>query len=228
MAASLSLTRPEPPAGEPAPAKKRRTDFVHSVLSFTRLEVPEAVVYETAVMFDPATDPLTAHDALAEVFGQKAGLGHFLFRADSTVAGRYWVRSVEPWPRRPTIATSSLEPRRYVIQLAEGLMYRFSLTVCAGVESTDGGTKRVTPYERPEQVAAWFRGNADYFGIRPLMLDAGIHHLRFAHGDKRFKIPYATLDGALEVANADRLRRRFVKGFGSYRRAGLGMMMMSS
>jgi hypothetical protein len=211
--------REHPPRG--------KNDFVHSRLSFTRLEIPEVEVFETAVAFPPHTDPLTAHDALAAVFGKKAGFGHFLFRADSTTPGRYWVRSAEPWTRWPDGALNALEPRRRVIQLAEGLMYHFSLSVCAGEELPSDTEKRVAPYETAERVAEWFRAGAADFGIKPLLVNVAMNALRFGHGGQRYKIPYAAIDGALEVAHAERLRRRILKGFGYYRRTGLGMLELS-
>lgn len=209
---------------------KRSKDngFVHSMLSFTRLEIPEVELFETAVTFDASTDPLTAHDALASVFGQKAGFGKFLFRADSASAGRFWVRSVEPWTRWPDRALNALEPRRTVVQLAGGLMYHFSLSVCAGEEFVSPNEKRVVPFETTERVADWFRDEAVQFGVKPLMVNITLKTMRFAHGEQRFKVPYAVLDGALEVAEPDRLRRRILKGFGYYRRTGLGMLELSN
>jgi CRISPR-associated protein Cas6/Cse3/CasE subtype I-E len=207
---------------------RRPGGFVHSVLSFTRLEIPEVELFETAVTFPAATDPLTAHDELAKVFGHKAGFGHFLFRADSSVPGRYWVQSVEPWSRWPEQALSALEPKRVVIQLAEGLMYRFTLPVCAGREFVQDKEKRVVPYETADEVRAWFNDNAAQFGIKPLMLDVSMRTLRFPHRDQRFKVQHAVLEGALEVAHAERLRRRILKGFGYYRRTGLGMLQLSA
>jgi CRISPR-associated protein Cas6/Cse3/CasE subtype I-E len=180
------------------------------------------------VTFSPTTDPLTAHDELAKVFGHKAGFGHFLFRADSTIPGRYWVQSVEPWSRWPEQATSALEPKRVVIQLAEGLMYRFTLPVCAGKESLQDKEKRVIPFESASQVQAWFNDNAPHFGVKPMMLDVSMQTLRFPHGAERFKVQHAVLEGALEVTHAERLRRRILKGFGYYRRTGLGMLQLSA
>lgn len=201
---------------------------MHSVLSFTRLEIPEVEVYETAVTFEATTDPLSAHDALADVFGQKAGTGCFLFRADSSINGRYWVQSSEPWTRWPDGATSALEPKRLVIQLAEGLMYRFALHVCAGREYIEGKDKRVEPYQTVEQIDKWFSAQARDHGMRLMLANASLRTLRFTHKDQRFKIPFASIEGALEVGNAQALQRRLVKGFGSYRRTGLGMMQLSS
>lgn len=212
------ITKPPPRSGQ----------FVHSVLSFTRLEIPEVEVYETAVTFDPATDPLTAHDALSDVFGQKAGAGMYLFRGDSAIPGRYWVRSVEPWTRWPQRAVSALEPKRIVIQLAEGLMYRFTLEVCAGREYVDQGEKRVEAYQTVPEVEKWFTEQARAHGMRLLLANVSLQTLRFSHNGQRFKIPYASIEGALEVGNALQMQRRLVKGFGSYRRVGLGMMQMSA
>jgi CRISPR-associated protein Cas6/Cse3/CasE subtype I-E len=211
-----------------ARSRNSKDGFVHSMLSFTRLEIPEVELFETAVTFDASTDPLAAHDALSAVFGQKAGFGRFLFRADSAMPGRFWVRSVEPWTRWPDRALNALEPRRVVVQLAEGLMYHFSLSVCAGEEFVSENEKRVEPFETTERVAAWFRDEAAQFGVRPLMVNITLQTMRFAHGAQRFKVPYATLDGALEVAQSDRLRRRILKGFGYYRRTGLGMLELSN
>jgi len=201
---------------------------VHSVLSFTRLEIPEIEIFETAVTFAPDTDPLTAHDALAAVFGHKAGVGHFLFRADSTVAGRFWVQSLEPWRHWPPTALSALEPKRVVIQLAPGLMYRFTLPVCAGREWVEGSHKRVAPYKSREEVELWFSEGAESFGVRPLLFNVAMHTLRFRNGKTPYKIEHAVIEGALEVADPDRLKRRIVKGFGAYRRAGLGQLQLSS
>jgi len=206
------------------PARK----FMHSVLSFTRLDIPQLDLFEAAVTFPADTDPVTAHDRLARVFGRKAGEGVFLFRLDSTVAGRYWVRSVEPWTREPEGALGALDPKREVIQLAEGLMYRFTLPVCAGQERIEGGEKHLVPFDSPGLIHEWFKGNADGFGIRPLMTDIAIATLRFTHRGANYKIQHAVIEGALEVADAESLRKRLLKGFGSHRRAGLGMLQLAA
>jgi len=214
---------------EPRPAAPNQPGFVHSVLSFTRLEIPEVELFETAVTFaDPETDPLTAHDALADVFAQKAGYGQFLFRKDSVVPGRYWVRSVEPWNRWPDKAANALEPKRIVVQLAEGLMYRFTLPVCAGRETVEGKEKRVVAFATVAEVEKWFKDNAANFGIKLLLVNVSLQVLRFAHNGQHFKIPHAVIEGALEVANANRLQRRILKGFGSYRKVGLGQLQLSA
>ncbi len=229
-----TLLEPDPVAPAPQPRAIRRSASglphlnVHSVLSFTRLEIPELEVFETAVTFEHETDPLLAHDALTDVFGNKAGFGQYLFRADSAVPARYWVRSLEPWTRWPAGALSALEPKREVIQLAEGLMYRFTLSVCAGREHVAGGEKRVEAFRAVSEVDDWFRQNAAAFGLRLLICDAALATLRFVHKGQRFKVPHAVIEGALEGADAERLRRRLIKGFGSYRKVGLGMLQLSA
>ncbi len=202
----------------------RRSGFIHSVLSFTRLEIPALEVFETAVAFAPETDPITAHSDLAEVFGQKAGEGEFLFRADSTIAGRYWVQSAAPWTRWPANAVSALEPKRCVVQLAEGLMYRFTLQVCAGRVKIAGNLKRIEPYVSRQDVEAWMRGSALKYGFTPLMLDVSMQTLRFVHKGQKVKIDYAQVEGALEVAEPQTFKHRLCQGFGHHRRAGLGLM----
>lgn len=202
--------------------------YVHSVLSFTRLEIPEAEVWESVVTFEPAIDPLTAHERLAAVFGHKAGSGHFLFRADSALPGRFWVRAVEPWVAWPQGAVSTLEPTRKVIQLAAGLMYHFTLDVCAGHERVVDGQKHVEPYTTAEQLEAWFLVNATTCGFKLLMHSAAPSVMRFRNGSQGYKVQLGTISGALEVVDATRLRKALLFGFGSHRRLGLGMLQLSN
>jgi CRISPR-associated protein Cas6/Cse3/CasE subtype I-E len=204
----------------------RRSGFIHSALSFTRLEVPALEYYETAVAFAPDTDPITAHREIADVFGQKAGEGEFLFRADSSIAGRYWVHSAAQWRRWPATAVSALEPKRILIQLAEGLMYRFTLQVCAGRAKLAGTEKVIEPYSRSEDVAAWLRSSAPRYGFTPLMLDVSMQALRFTHRGQKARIDFAQIEGALEVADPVEFKRRVAQGFGHHRRAGLGLMQL--
>lgn len=208
--------------------RTRRTGFIHSVLSFTRLDIPTLEVYETAVAFGPDTDPITAHRELSEVFGRKAGEGEFLFRADSSIAGRYWVQSITPWTRWPETAVSALEPKRVVIQLAEGLMYRFSLQVCAGQVRLVDGEKKIEPYRNSQDVEAWLRAAAPDYGFTPLMLDVSMQTLRFGHRGQKIRIDYAQVEGALEVADPEQFKRRIRQGFGHHRRAGLGLIQLTA
>lgn len=202
--------------------------YVHSVLSFTKLDIPTVEVFETAVTFPPETNPLMAHAALAAVFGHRAGEGHFLFRPDSTIDGRYWVQSIAAWSRRPERAISALEPKRTLIQMAPGLMYRFTLPVCAGRARLDGTEKEVEPFRTKDEVEIWFKGSADRFGLRLLMADVSMSALRFEHQGSRIRIDHAVIEGALEVTNPDPFRTRVLRGFGHHRRAGLGMMQLSA
>jgi hypothetical protein len=224
----VRLAAPQKPdLVSPAAAAGDRRGFTHSVLSYTRMDVPTLEVFETAVTFNAPGDPVSAHAALAEVFGQDAGFGRFLFRPDSTIQGRYWVQSLEPWTRWPATAASALEPKRLNIQLAEALMYRFTLRVSAGHEQADGEQKIVKPFSTTAEFEQWFNDNSPAFGLKPLMLNVSLQTLSFGHGGQRYRIPHAVIEGALEVTNAERLRRRIVKGFGSFKRVGLGMLQLT-
>jgi hypothetical protein len=197
-------------------------------VGFTKLDLPTLDTFETAVTFDSRCDPLTAHAELSPVFGQPAGSGRFLFCADSSVPGRFWVRSVVPWVAPPASAVSALDPKRVVTQLAGGLMYHFSLAVCVGETNIVDGHKHVVPYKYSAQWESWFNKNAEDFGVRPLMVSVMQRNLRFNHQGAGYRIDYAVLEGALEVADTDRLIRRLLRGFGSHRRLGLGMLKLQS
>ncbi|SPE33722.1 hypothetical protein SBBP1_670010 [Burkholderiales bacterium] len=201
---------------------------VASELGFTKLDLPKLETFETAVTFAPDCDPLTAHDELVAVFGQKAGSGRFLFCADSSVAGRYWVRSVVPWKSEPAGAITALAPKRIVTQLAPGLMYHFSLAVCEGEVSVVDGRKHVRPYRLGLEYERWFEASGEEFGIRPLMLSTSLRSLRFQHEGTSFRVDHAVLEGALEVVDTESMMRKLLRGFGSHRRLGLGMMKLQS
>ncbi len=195
---------------------------------FTQMDLPKLDTFETAVTFGPDCDPVSAHEALMNAFGQKAGTGRFLFAADSTVGGRYWVRSVVPWKTQPASAVSVISPKRIVTQLAEGLMYHFSLAVCVGDVELSDGRKFVRPYKNSAQYEAWFSENAEEFGVRPIMVSVALKELRFHHDGSSYRVGHAALEGALEVGDTERLMRRLLRGFGSHRRLGLGMMKLQS
>lgn len=215
-------------SGSKSERARKSEGFVHSVLSYTKLEVPTVEVFETAVTFAPDTNPLQAHAELAAAFGQRAGEGHFLFRSDSSIPGRYWVQSVKGWPQKPARAVSALEPKRVLIQVAPGLMYRFSLAVCAGRARLEGTEKEVEPFRTKDEVDIWFKGTAERFGMRLLMADVTMTALRFEHRGSRIRIDHATIEGALEVLNPDPFRARILRGFGHHRRAGLGMIQLTA
>lgn len=201
---------------------------VNTALGFTKLDLPKLETFETAVTFAPDCDPITAHEALAEVYGQKAGTGRFLFCADSTVPGRYWVRSVVPWRGLPATAVSALDLKRVVTQLAGGLMYHFSLAVCVGEVTLVDGHKHVRPFATASELEGWLMANGPEFGIKPLMVSASMGILRFRHGGTAYRVDHGIIEGALEVSDTEALMRRLLRGFGSHRRLGLGMMKLQS
>jgi CRISPR-associated protein Cas6/Cse3/CasE subtype I-E len=221
-------TSPRRPGGDGGRSGASGEGFVHSVLSFTRLEIPEVEVFETVVTFTPQTDPLAAHERLSEVFGHKAGDGYFLFRADSEMPGRYWVRSLEPWPSWPRDVTTALEPSRRIIQLETGLMYQFTLRVCTGHERVEGGQKHIQPFATPQEFESWFAARAAECGFKLLMHSGAVDVMRFGHDGKNYKVGIGALDGALEVVDATPMKRAILRGFGSHRRLGLGMLQLSS
>jgi hypothetical protein len=212
------MNRLAPKAVQRAPAKPKPT-----LVGFTQLDVPHIELFETAVAFESDCDPITAHERLRLVFGQKAGSGSFLFRADSSVPGRFWVRSTVPWANKPS-GGIALEPKRVVLQLASGLMYHFALPVCVGNEIFQGDEKVVHPFRTAAEFEAWFSASAPGFGIKPLMFSASLRSLRFRHEGVPYKIDHAMVEGALEVAEPERMRQRVQRGFGSHRRAGLGLL----
>jgi len=220
----MAVSRPLPsiPPAESAQA----SEGPQSLVSYTRLEIPQVEVYETAVTFESSCDPISAHDQLVQAFGQKAGSGSFLFRADSSVPGRYWVRSAQPWSGRPSKAIAALAPKRLIVQLASGLMYHFMLPVCAGHEFYEGDQRALRPYESAAEVEAWFGAQACASGIKPLMFTASLRSLRFRYQGVAYRIDHAMIEGALEVLDPDRLRQLLLRGFGWHRRAGLGMLYL--
>jgi CRISPR-associated protein Cas6/Cse3/CasE subtype I-E len=204
-------------------ARRAAANEAVALVSYTQLDVPHIELFETAVAFEPQCDPITAHERLRQVFGQKAGAGQFLFGADSSVPGRFWVRSTVPWASKPS-GTSALEPKRVVLQLASGLMYHFTLPVCVGHEVYQAGEKQVHPFRTAAEFEAWFTASAAGFGVKPLMFSASLRSLRFSHEGTPYRIDHAMIEGALEVADPERMRRHVQRGFGSHRRAGLGML----
>jgi hypothetical protein len=205
-----------------------RSGVVEAEPGFTKMDLPKLDTFETAVTFGPDCDPVSAHEELMAAFGQKAGTGRFLFAADSSVAGRYWVRSVVPWKSQPASAISVISPKRIVTQLAEGLMYHFSLAVCVGDVDFADGRKFVQPYKTAAQYESWFSGGAEEFGVRPIMVSVALKELRFHHAGSSYRVAHAVLEGALEVGDTERVMRRLLRGFGSHRRLGLGMLKLQS
>jgi hypothetical protein len=187
---------------------------------------PHAEIFEAAVTFSADTSPITAHERFAAFFGGKAGGGDFLFRSNDVVEGSYWVRAPRPWVGQPEGALLTPEPQRSLIQLAPGLMHRFSLSVCAGEEVVSGNGKRVIPFTSHTQMYDWFDSQAERYGFAPLLADVAFTALEFTHEGQRYRIPHALIEGALEVRDPDKLRQRLIHGMGSYRKVGLGMLRL--
>ena len=85
----------------------------------------------------------------------------------------------------------------------------------------------VRPFSTTTEFEQWFNDNSVGFGLKPLMLNVSLQTLSFSNNGQRYRIPHAVIEGALEVTNAERLRRRVVKGFGSFKRVGLGMLQLT-
>jgi CRISPR-associated protein Cas6/Cse3/CasE subtype I-E len=202
--------------------------FVNTVMSYTKMDVPTVELYETAVTFAPKhSDPLSAHAALTRTFGKKAGVS-FVFRADTATAGRYWVYSGDPWLEPPAEAVSALAPKRVVVQLPEGLPYRFQLEACVGRERMIDGEKEVEPFKTPQEVEAWLVAAGPKFGFKPDFFNVAIKQLEFPYGNRTIKLPYASIEGVLEVTDAELIKRPLMRGIGSYRRVGLGLLQLSN
>jgi CRISPR-associated protein Cas6/Cse3/CasE subtype I-E len=202
--------------------------FANTVMSYTKMDVPTVELYETAVTFSPKhADPLSAHAALMRTFGKKAGVS-FVFRADTATEGRYWVYSPDPWLEPPAEAVSALAPKRLMVQLAEGLPYRFALEACVGRERTVDGEKEVEPFKTPQEVESWLIAVAPRFGFKPDFFNVAIKQLQFPYGTRKITLPYASIEGVLEVTDADLMKKPLLHGIGSYRRVGLGLLQLSN
>jgi CRISPR-associated protein Cas6/Cse3/CasE subtype I-E len=207
---------------------KTLRSFVNTVMSYTKMDVPTVELYETAVTFaQKYADPLSAHAALTRTFGKKAGVS-FVFRADTATEGRYWVYSGDPWLEPPAEAVSALAPKRLVVQLAEGLPYRFALEACVGRERMIDGEKEVEPFKTPQEVEAWLTAVAPKFGFKPDFFNVAIKELKFPYGNRTITLPYSSIEGVLEITDADLLKKPLMRGIGSYRRVGLGLLQLSS
>jgi CRISPR-associated protein Cas6/Cse3/CasE subtype I-E len=217
---------PSKPKGKSPGAANR--SFDHSVMSYTKMDVPTVELFETAVTFEPENgDPLAAHEALSRTFGNKAGVA-FVFRADTATAGRYWVYSADPWSEPPVEAVSALAPKRLMVQLVPGLPYRFTLDACVGRERIVNGEKEVDPFRTSQEVEAWLKVVGPKFGFKPDFFNVTIKELQFPYGDRTIKLPYASAEGVLQVTDAELLKKPLLRGIGSYRRVGLGLLQLSS
>lgn len=202
--------------------------FVDSVMSYTKMDVPTVELFETAVTFDEKhRDPLSAHQCLSRTFGKKAGVS-FVFRADTASPGRYWVYSADPWLEPPAEAVSALAPKRLMVQLCEGLPYRFTLEACVGREKLVAGEKEVEPFRTAEEVEAWIKVTGPKLGFKVDFFNVAIKELQFPYGERIIKLPYASIEGVLQVTDAELMKRPLLRGIGSYRRVGLGLLQLSN
>jgi hypothetical protein len=223
VAIDLPLRLPQHWLGSAAPKGKgpnnKLQSFVNSVMSYTKMDVPTVELFETAVTFEAKhSDPLSAHQSLSKTFGKKAGVT-FVFRADTASQGRYWVYSADPWLEPPAEAIS---------QLCEGLPYRFALEACVGREKMVAGEKEVEPFRTPQEVESWIKAMGPKFGFKPDFFNVAIKELQFPYGDRTVKLPYASIEGVLQVTDADLIKRPLLRGIGSYRRVGLGLLQLSN
>lgn len=217
--------RSDKPKGKSPGAK---TGFDHSVMSYTKMDVPTVELFETAVTFEPEhAHPLAAHEALTRTFGNKAGVA-FVFRADTATAGRYWVYSADPWNEPPVEAISALAPKRQMVQLVAGLPYRFTLEACVGRERVVNGEKEVEPFRTAQEVEAWLKMAGPKLGFKPDFFNVKIKELQFPYGSRTVKVPYASVEGVLQVLDHELLTKPLLRGVGSYRRVGLGLLQLSS
>jgi CRISPR-associated protein Cas6/Cse3/CasE subtype I-E len=217
--------RPDKPKGK-SPGSK--SGFSHSVMSYTKMDVPTVELFETAVTFEADhAHPLGAHESLTRTFGNKAGVA-FVFRADTGTPGRYWVYSAEPWNEPPVEAVSALAPKRLVLQLVPGLPYRFTLDACVGHERLKNGEKEVEPFKTAQEVEEWLKLAGPKLGFKPDFFNVTIKELRFPYGGRHIKLPYASAEGVLQVTDADLLTKPLLRGIGSYRRVGLGLLQLSN
>jgi CRISPR-associated protein Cas6/Cse3/CasE subtype I-E len=202
--------------------------FPDALMSYTKMDVPTVELFETAVTFEPLhADPLAAHEALTRTFGRKAGIA-FVFRADTATPGRYWVYSADPWVEPPVEAVSALAPKRLVLQLAEGLPYRFALDACVGRERVVNGEKEVEPFRTSQEVDAWLKAAGPKLGFKPDFFNVTIKELQFPYGSRTVKLPYASAEGVLQVTDPELLKKPLMRGIGSYRRVGLGLLQLSN
>ena len=136
--------------------------------------------------------------------------------------------SGDPWLEPPAEAVSALAPKRLVVQLAEGLPCRFALEACVGRERMVDGEKEVEPFKTPQEVEAWLVAIAPKFGFRPDFFNVAIKELKFPYGNRTVTLPYSSIEGVLEITDAELLKKPMLRGIGSYRRVGLGLLQLSN
>ena len=101
--------------------------------------------------------------------------------------------------------------------------YRFALDACVGREKVVNGEKEVEPFRTSQEVEAWLKAVGPKFGFKPDFFNATIKELQFPYGDRTVKLPYASIEGVLQINDAELIKRPLLRGIGSYRRVGLGL-----
>ncbi len=84
--------------------------------------------------------------------------------------------------------------------------------------------KRGRTVSHPQEVEAWIKAAGPKFGFKPDFFNATIKELQFPYGDRTVKLPYASIEGVLQITDADLMKRPLLRGIGSYRRVGLGLL----
>lgn len=230
MGMSLRLPSLRHPASRAAgdASASGKAGFVQSILSYTRMDVPSVERWESVVSFAPEhADPLSVNESLTRAFGGKVGEA-FLFRADSGTRGRYWVYSREPWRQAPLEAVSALAPKRHVLQIAEGLPYRFTLEACVGRETVVDGAKHVDPFRSAEEVEAWLPQAGAKYGFKPDFFNVAIRELAFPYQGRVLRLRYAALEGVMHISDEAAIKPVLLRGVGSHRRVGLGLLQISA
>ena len=136
--------------------------------------------------------------------------------------------SPDPWLEPPAEARSALAPKRIVVQLCEGLPYRFALEACVGREKVVDGEKEVEPFRTTQEVEAWVKAAGPKFGFKPDFFNVAIKELQFPYGARTIKLPYASIEGVLQISDSDLIKWPLLRGIGSYRRVGLGLLQLSN
>jgi hypothetical protein len=115
-----------------------------------------------------------------------------------------------------------------VIQLVPGLPYRFTLDACVGRERVTNGEKEVVPFKTVQEVEEWVKMAGPKLGFKPDFFNVSIKELQFPYGGRHIKLPYASAEGVLQVMDAELLTKPLLRGIGSYRRVGLGLLQLSN
>ena len=74
----------------------------------------------------------------------------------------------------------------------------------------------------------WLKLAGPKFGFKPDFFNVSIKELQFPYGSRTIKVSYASAEGVLQVTDAELLKKPLLRGIGSYRRVGLGLLQLSS